>query len=112
MRIPTLTALAAIAALSGISGTSIANEDRVTFVENVRCSAGVCEVQHKTIPVVEKVRVKDTVTADFCVEYTRRLTGFQTFPSLDPAVAIQVPQYEESDKRSFRCGSNSLVSAR
>ena len=109
----TLLQLAAIAALSGITGTSIANEDRVTFVETVRCSAGVCDVQRKTVPVVETMRARDTSTADFCVEYTRRLTGFKTYASLDPAVSIQIPQYEDSEKRYFRCGrGDSLVSTR
>lgn len=111
MRIPTLTALAAIAALSGIAGTSVANEDRVTFVETVRCNGNVCEAQRRTIPVLETVRAPDV--GDFCVEYTRKLTGFKSYATLDPAVRIKVPQYEESQKRYFRCGSgDSLVSTR
>ena len=108
-----LLRLAAIAALSGVAGTSVADADRVTFVETVRCNAGVCEAQRKTIPMVETVRARDNGSADFCVEYTRKLTGFKTYPSLDPAVSIQIPQFEESEKRYFRCGPGaSLVSTR
>ena len=100
---------AAIALLSGTAATSLANEEQVTFVENVRCNAGVCEAQRRTIPVVQTVRAKDKDSADFCVEYTRRLTGFQSFPSVDAAISIQLPQYEESEKRYFRCTAPSLV---
>jgi hypothetical protein len=109
--IATALRVAATAILSGVAGTGIADPDRVTFVENVRCNAGACQVQHKTIPVNETVRAKDADSADFCVEYTRRLTGFKTFPSLDPAIAIQLPQFQEGEKRYFRCAP-ALVSAR
>jgi hypothetical protein len=120
MRMPTYTdlapvvaRLAALAALTAIAGPSFADGDSVTFVENVRCKAGVCEAQRKTVPVVETVRAKDAGSADFCVEFTRRLTGFKTFPSLDPAVQIQIPQFEEGEKRYFRCApAGSMVSTR
>jgi hypothetical protein len=103
---------AAIALLSGTAGTSLANGEQVTFVETVRCNAGVCEAQHKTVLVLETVRAKDKDTAGFCVEYTRRLTGFKSFPSADTAISIQLPQYEESEKRYFRCAAASLASTR
>ena len=100
----TLLRFAAVAALSGAAGTGIANEERVSYVEAVRCNAGGCEAQHKTIAAFEVVRARDAFTADFCVEHTRRLTGFKTVPSIDPAVPIQVPQIVESERRYFRCG--------
>jgi hypothetical protein len=81
-------------------------------VDNVQCNAGVCEAQRKTIPVLETVRERDTKTTGFCVEYTRRLTGFKSFPSADTAISIQLPQYEESEKRYFRCAAASLASTR
>jgi hypothetical protein len=111
MRVSTLTALAAMAALSGIAGTSVASQQTVTFVETVRSSATVCEAQRKTIPVLETVRAPDA--GDLCVEYTRTLTGFKSHATLDPAIRIKVPLYEQSEKRYVSCGAApSLVSSR
>ena len=105
--------LVAIAALSGLAGTSVANanEGSVTFVESVRCSnISVCDVQSRTVPVFEIVRAQDV--GDFCVEYTRKLTGFKTYASLDPATKIKVPQYEHGEKRYFRCNRGDKVASR
>ena len=104
----TLVRLAAIAALSGMAGTSVANEEKVTFVESVRCSLTVCDVQSRTIPVLETVRAPDI--GDFCVEYTRKLTGFKSYASADPSIRIKVPQYEDSGKRYFRCAKDKVAS--
>ena len=103
--------LIAIAALSGLAGTSGANEGSVTFVESVRCSnISVCDVQSRTVPIFETVRAPDV--GDFCVEYTRKLTGFKTYVSQDPATKIKVPQYEHSEKRYFRCNRGDKVASR
>lgn len=101
--------LTGVTALAGVAGSAAANEDRVTFVEFVLCDSGVCEPRRKTVPVVEVVRERDE--AIFCREYTRRLTGFKSFPSLDPAVPIQVPQFEESARRYFRCDRGDSLAA-
>ena len=111
-RFSTLAALAAVATLSGMTGTSFANEEHVTFSETIRCSLGVCAMQRKTIPVLETVRARDPGSADSCVEYTRRLTGFKSYAYFEPSSgAVQIPQFEESEKRYFRCAP-ALVSAR
>src|SRR5258706_250319 len=111
MRLPTLTALTALAALSGMTGTSLANEEHVTFVESVRCIVGVCAVQKKTIPVLETVRTRSAGSPDLCVEYTKRLTGFKGVASLETAVSTRTPQFEESEKRYFRCAPDALLAS-
>ena len=106
-----LARLFAIAALSGMAGTSVANEGTVTFVESVRCTnITVCDVQSRTIPILETVRAPDV--GDYCVEYTRKLTGFRTYASQDPATKIKVPQYEHGEKRYFRCAKADKLASR
>jgi hypothetical protein len=108
-RISALARLAAVAALSGLAGTSVANEESVTFVESVKCTLMVCEAQKKTVPVVEIVRAPDY--GDFCVEFTRKLTGFQNYASSDPSIRISVPQYQDSPKRYYRCARGDKVAS-
>ena len=111
MRKPTVTTLvrlAAIAVLSGMAGTSVANEESVTFVESVRCTGNVCEAQRRTIPVLETVRATDV--GEFCVEYTRKLTGFKSYVTSDPSVRIKVPQYDQGEKRYYRCNRDKVAS--
>jgi len=93
--------LTVMAALSGTAGTGMANEENVTFVEAVQCAAGACSTQRRTVPTRQIVRAPDV--GDYCVEYTRTLTGFTAFPSVDPAVAIQIPRFQEGERRYFRC---------
>ena len=104
--IPVAAVIAAVAALTGTATTAGAAGEYVTYVETVRCQSGVCEAQRKTVPLLEIVRQPDG--PNFCLELTKRLTGFQTVPSLDPEVPIQIPQFEES-KRSFRCNQDALA---
>jgi len=98
--------VAGIVGVVSMTGSAGAN-DEVTYVETVRCQAGVCEPLHKTVPMVQVVRQPDG--ANFCIEFTRRLTGFKSVPSIDPAVQIQIPQFEESGRHYVRCGQDAVA---
>jgi hypothetical protein len=75
----------------------------------VQCAAGVCSAQSRTVPTREIVRAPDV--GDYCVEYTRTLTGFTVFPSVDPAVSVQIPRFQEGERRYFRCAREAVAAS-
>ena len=89
------------AALLSFAGLAQADSDTVTYVESVSCTAGVCEVRHRTEPVEQTVR--ERYAGNICLEYTRRITGVRKVQSLDPLTPIELPQYVNGQARQSRC---------
>jgi hypothetical protein len=75
--------------------------ETVTYVDSVDCRAGRCEARRKTVPLQSTVR--EPVAGGVCVEYARRIVAFTTFPTRDPAMRLEVPQYEVGPARQVAC---------